>query len=99
MQVRAEEPAAMGGMGTQWGLGLKQYRFVNPRTRETTAVAWGHGGLGGSLALTVPEAGLSVAVTVNKLTLTNEGSVEIINHIAAAVGLGELVQPGADGAN
>ena len=86
--LRPERVAAMSGTkakmagvrgmpSSEWGLGVRKYG-------ET---AFGHGGLGGSVALCDPASGLAVAVTVNKLTLDRTASREIVNRVCDVLSL------------
>ena len=64
-------PGSWGALPVDWGLGVRKYG----RT------AFGHGGLGGSIALCDPESGLSLAITVNKLTLGRSCTRRIVHHV------------------
>lgn len=87
-QERCEEA---GGLGAQrYGLGVRKFSFLRPDGSLSTAV-FGHGGLGGSLALADPERGITVAVTVNKLTLDAAATTQVLHLLGHELGLGTLV--------
>ena len=79
-QTRATMPGTRGMPSTEWGLGVRKY----------SDTAFGHGGLGGSIALCDPASGLSIAVTVNKLTLDRSASREIVNRVCELLKLDQF---------
>jgi aarF domain-containing kinase len=52
--------------------------------------AFGHAGVGGSLAFCDPHSGVAVAVTVNKLTNDRAVTRALVAEVCSALGLGEL---------
>jgi aarF domain-containing kinase len=84
-KVKATMPGSGGGGdGSDWGLGVKKYGKT----------AFGHGGLGGSIALCDPASQFAIAVTVNKLTLDRGASRQIVNRVCELLKL-----PQFDGIN
>lgn len=69
---------------TNFGLGWQIFEMNNG------CKGFGHRGFGGSIALAIPSAGVSVAVVTNKLRLTNMVTERILNHILKEFGLGEI---------
>ena len=65
---------------SEWGLGVRKY----------SETAFGHGGLGGSIALCDPASGVSIAVTVNKLTLDRTASRDIVNRVCELLKLDQF---------
>lgn len=59
------------------------------RDRDT---AFGHSGMGGSLALYDAETDVAIAITVNKLTLEREFMRVVSNHIAQETGMGVVIE-------
>lgn len=55
-----------------------------------TSLAYGHGGIGGSLGMCDPQIGLSVAITVNRLNTDCAPTVAIVDLLARELGLGQI---------
>jgi hypothetical protein len=64
-----------GMPASEWGLGVRKYG----------ATAFGHGGLGGSLALCDPAHKFSIAITLNKLTLDREVATQVLRRVCEAL--------------
>jgi len=92
-EVKATTTSGSGGFASpiQWGRGVRKFTFRTD-TGTQRSVAFGHMGMGGSMAFCDPVEGFSIAVTVNKLTLDASCSRAIVNHITTALGVGELQQ-------
>ena len=60
-----------------------KFEFVRAQFRST---AYGHAGIGGSIAFCDPSVGLSVAITVNRLTIHPKAVIEVVNTICEHLG-------------
>ena len=68
-----------------WSLGLRRYGFSRPGVR-----AVGHAGVGGSLAFCARHGddSVSVAILVNRLTLSRSATMQVVSVVAEEMGLG-----------
>lgn len=73
-----------------WRLGFMTMGSVSGLAVGDTAGAWGHAGLGGSMAMADPASGLAVAVTLDRLELDLLGDkrARAVVHAATAAALG-----------
>lgn len=71
--------------GRAWSLGLRRYGFSRPGVR-----AIGHAGVGGSLVFCARHGGdsVSVAILVNRLTLSRSATMQVVSVVADEMGLG-----------
>lgn len=66
---------------------LHSFREADGSVRRS---AFGHAGVGGSIALCDPAKDFAVAITVNKLTVEREASRRLLNLICKELNLGYL---------
>ena len=65
--------------GAAFGLGVQVHDFTLADGSSCRSI--GHSGLGGSEALTLPEAGLTFAFTTNTLSMGSTAKAEVIRAI------------------
>ena len=77
--------ALLDNAGAAFGLGVQVHEFI--LEDGSTCRSIGHSGLGGSEALTLPEAGISFAFTTNTLSMGSTAKAEIIRAICEELGI------------
>jgi CubicO group peptidase (beta-lactamase class C family) len=68
----------------RFGYGFQRFQL------GINATAFGHGGIGGSFAMGDPISGVSVAITLNKLTAGCIPTKAVLKTVCDALELGEL---------
>ncbi|KJE88683.1 ABC1 family protein [Capsaspora owczarzaki ATCC 30864] len=84
----AVERSPFTGEAIRYGLGVRIYGLENPVTGSVAYTAFGHSGIGGSIALCDADSQVSIAITVNKLTMTRACTNEIVQFVCEALGIG-----------
>jgi CubicO group peptidase (beta-lactamase class C family) len=95
VQVGVKQSASslgLAGFRVEWGLGVRKFAFSSGESVRKTA--FGHGGMGGSIALCDPAENFSIAVTLNKLTLTSDVSTRLIDLVSTELGVGSFIRYG-----
>ena len=77
--------ARLDNAGAAFGLGVQVHEFVLSDGSKCRSI--GHSGLGGSEAITLPEAGISFAFTTNTLSMDSTAKVEIVRAICEELGI------------
>lgn len=69
-----------------FGLGMQIYDFHSADGQRRVA-GIGHAGIGGSVGFAIPELGIGVAVTVNRLEMAGQAPREVLALISAELGV------------
>ena len=77
--------AMLDNSGAAFGLGVQVHEFT--LTDGSNCRSIGHSGLGGSEALTLPEAGLTFAFTTNTLSMNSTAKMTIVRTICDELGI------------
>ena len=77
--------ALLDNAGAAFGLGVQVHEFVLSDGSKCRSI--GHSGLGGSEAITLPEAGISFAFTTNTLSMDSTAKAEIVRAICEELGI------------
>ncbi len=86
--MRAETQAELGAL--TFGLGVRKFSFLR-LDNSLSSTAFGHSGLGGSVAFADPDSGVTVAILVNKLTLDAVATQEILHLVCTELNIGTFV--------
>jgi aarF domain-containing kinase len=71
---------------SQWGLGFGRFFRPGQTTAEASdngVIAFGHSGMGGSIAFCDPEHDFSIAVTINKMTVAHAETKAVVRLVCA----------------
>ena len=80
-----------------WAYGYKLFPFILPGKGKLNG--FGHAGVGGSIAMCIPHANVTVAITINKLTLSPHSIWKpIFDVVDKFYGIGSAVGWGGDNA-
>ena len=78
-------PPLLDNAGAAFGLGVQVHEFTLADGSSCRSI--GHSGLGGSEALTLPEAGLSFAFTTNTLSMNSAAKAAVVRAICDELGI------------
>mmetsp|Transcript_19337 Transcript_19337/g.28197 ORF Transcript_19337/g.28197 Transcript_19337/m.28197 type:complete len:456 (+) Transcript_19337:220-1587(+) len=81
----SSEEAKLLSDGMSFGLGFQSHEFIFQDGAKARSI--GHSGLGGSLVLALPEAGLSVAIVTNQLSQKSHVRSRLLNCVFEEFGL------------
>jgi CubicO group peptidase (beta-lactamase class C family) len=87
--ARAAAPGALDGEPTRWALGMQ---VGTAGKGEQRAAVLGHRGMGGSVGLCVPQAGVAIAVTVSQLSARRDATRRLLAVALEACGGWSIVE-------
>ena len=87
--ARTAAPGALDGEPTRWALGMQ---VGTAGKGEQRAAVLGHRGMGGSVGLCVPQAGVAIAVTVSQLSARRDATRRLLAVALEACGGWSMVE-------